>query len=257
MHKTFLFLILLFFSPSLFSFDATILVFGPPGSGKGTFSQYLKENYRYNHISAGDLVRQEIDKKTAIGRSIEERVKRGEFIDSSIMHELIRCKVLEYKDAGRPFIIDGFGRTQEDMQFLYTLLTSLDLLNNTFVLFLESPDEVCKERIMHRSLCSQCGHVYNTITSPPCLAERCDRCSGRLKQRLNDTPLVIEKRLKEYRTFTEGNYRKGLLFFPSLFYRTDKHLEELETWYANLADHIHAFQGNAKGFIEAFSSQSS
>ena len=257
MNKTLLSLLFLFFTHSLFSFDPIILVFGPPGSGKGTMSQYLKENYRYNHISAGDLVREEIDKKTAIGRVIEERVKRGEFIDASIMHELIGLKVRECKDAGSPFLIDGFGRTQEDMQFLYTFLVSLDLVQNTFVIFLESPDEVCKDRILHRTLCGQCGHVYNTLTAPPCLAERCDLCFGLLKKRLNDTPSVIEKRIKEYRAFTEASYRKGLLLFPSLVYRTDRPLEELKACYSTLADHIQKFQGNSRSFIENFSKDDS
>ncbi len=85
----------------------------PPGSGKETFGQFAKERC-YLHLSAGDPVRQEIAEKTAFRFQIEETVKRGDFVDSKVLMELIREKIIAMKASENPFIIDGFGRTKED-----------------------------------------------------------------------------------------------------------------------------------------------
>jgi adenylate kinase len=248
--KKYLFLFLLFSLQYLSSLEPTILLFGAPGSGKGTFSQYLKENYNYNHISAGDLIRNEIDKNTDIGRPLADIVRRGENVDPKIVQKLIRINVLECKKQGKPFIIDGFGRTDADMTFLHKLLVSMNLDKSSFILFFDAEDEVCKERISHRLLCSDCGHVYNELFNPPLTEGTCDLCSGCLKIRLNDTKEVIEKRILGYRQTVEKSYRKGFSLFPHILYNTSKPMNECLEFYSTLAVAIKAFPGSAAEFIK-------
>jgi len=246
--RNYFFSVFFLLSSPIFAFQACILVFGPPGCGKGTFSQFLKTNHHYNHISAGDLVRNEIVQKTSIGLQIEEIVKQGKFIDSEIMHSLIRSKVHELCRYNKSFIIDGFGHTQEDLQFLHELLDSLNLINKTFILFLDSPNEVCEQRILSRQVCPQCGHVYNIQSVRPQINKQCDLCSAPLKQRLNDTKQVIKKRIKDYRSKTEATYKKACDFFPVLFYQTNKNIQENTQWYSFLAENIDSFEGDSTQF---------
>lgn len=118
---------IILFTFSLLAIEPILVVYGPPGSGKGTFSQYLKEHYGYNHVSSGDLLRDEIDHKTVIGKEIEEVVKRGDFVRQEIIHDLMRTKVLNFLAEDRPFIIDGFARSEESLVFLENLFQELNL----------------------------------------------------------------------------------------------------------------------------------
>lgn len=227
-----------------------IVVLGPPGSGKGTFSQFLKQNYKYAHLSAGDIVRREIENKTPIGLQIANIVEKGRYIDTQVMRELLTHKVYESKNDNVSFIIDGFGRTDEEIQFLYNLLLQLNLISKTFVLFFDTNDALCEERMSNRIVCSRCEHIYNTSTAIPVIKGICDICSGRLKQRINDTPEIIKKKVHDYREKIEPNYKKSLLFFPYLFYCTDSGLDICMQFYKKLGAKISDFQGNSAELVD-------
>ncbi len=198
MYKWFIYLILSFIVP-LFANEQVIILIGPPGSGKGTFSQQLKHHHGYNHISAGDLVRNEIIKKTPIGLEIEEIVKKGNYISNETMHSLIEAAILKCAAEKKPFIIDGFPRKEESHQFLLNLLKNLNLVESTVAILIDADDHVCEERILNRQVCVDCNQVYNTVTAPSKIQNECDLCHGALIKRINDTPEVIKKRIKEYR----------------------------------------------------------
>lgn len=227
-----------------------IVVLGPPGSGKGTFSQFLKQNYKYAHLSAGDIVRREIENKTPIGLQIANIVEKGRYIDTQVMRELLTHKVYEAKNDNVSFIIDGFGRTDEEIQFLYNLLLQLNFISKTFVLFFDTNDALCEERMSNRIVCSQCEHIYNMSTAVPVIKGICDICSGRIKQRINDTPEIIKKKVHEYREKIEPNYKKSLLFFPYLFYCTDSDLDICMQFYKKLGAKISDFQGNSAELVD-------
>lgn len=249
MFKLSLFLSLfLSISHVAFALEPVIIALGAPGSGKGTFSQYFKENHDYNHFSAGDLVRTEIEKKTAIGLQIADIVKRGEYIDTKIMRELIVQNIHECKAAGKPFIIDGFGRTTEDIEFLYELLSNLDLLSQTIVIFLDADDAICKERMSHRLLCSHCDRIYNSLTVLPIVEGECDRCFHQLKKRMNDTPEIIEKKISDYRKTVESHYRRSFDFFPYIVVQTNDDIESCLASYTVLARKIAQFEGDIHEF---------
>lgn len=226
-----------FLSSALLAIDDPVIVLvGAPGSGKGTFSQLLKERYGFSHVSAGDLVRLEIQNETPIGLEIREIVKSGNFINSQIMHTLIRSKIYELEKEKKPLIIDNFCRSEEDIAFLYDLLGELHLLENTFVLSLDASDAVCKERIRDRMVCSTCAHVYNLKSHPPGLELVCDVCKSSLSIRINDSAAVIEKRLADYRQKVEPGYSYLYTLFPTIFLFAEKSIDECYCYYESLVE---------------------
>lgn len=212
-----------------------ILVFGPPGAGKGTFSQYAKGK-GYGHISAGDVIRDEIVKKTPIGLEIEEIVKRGEYIDPVLMFQLIKNRAEEFIQNAQAFIIDGYGRTTSDAARLRQFLHEIKAVGR--VVFLDAPDATCRERIVHRLICPSCNEIYNcsmglneSSVCPFC-HETC------LQKRLNDTPEVTDKRLKQYRELVYPCYQSFLVDLPYVLYNTDRDLKSCLCYYDSLLDPV-------------------
>lgn len=210
-----------------------ILLFGPPGSGKGTFSQVAKER-GYAHIGAGDLIRLEIQKQTEIGRTIEELVNRGEYIDPAITFQLVKNHVVEYLATGQPFIIDGYGRSFDDAARLRDLLKQINA--NVRVLFLDASNATCLERISHRLICSNCPMIYNQNMGYEA-NNLCPHCNeGHLQERLNDTQSVTEKRLKFYRESIYPAYFTFVDEFPTVSYTSESDLDVCLSFYNSLLD---------------------
>ena len=228
------FLICLFTTISLFAFDPVIILVGPPGAGKGTFSQHLKEKHGYNHICVGDILRNEIKEQTKLGREIEEIVKKGDYVDPQIIHVLLTKNVTKYQTEGKPFILDGFGQNKGDIETIEKLLEEMGLLNRAFLLYLKASNEICQNRILNRSICLNCGHVYNAVTAQPLLQETCDYCGTALQIKINDTPEVITKRLQYYREHIEQFYEAALSRFPSLVYNSSGSFETCTFFYDTL-----------------------
>lgn len=249
----YLLFVLLAFNSILSSLEPVVILLGPPGAGKGTFSQHLCDHYSYHHVSAGDLVRREIDRQTPIGIEIADTVKRGEYIEKRIMFELIGQEIVRLTRQGGPFIIDGFARCDEDLAFLCELLDSLDLNRRSLVVFLEADNEQCVERIAQRMVCPQCNHVYNKRSAPPLVAGKCDACQASLKSRINDTPEVIEKRIRDYRSEIEPFvYSEVTKCFPFISFSTVKPLSACLESYGLFALQIKDFSGNVNEFSEDF-----
>ena len=202
-----------------------ILLFGSPGAGKGTFSQHLKVHYGFAHISPGDLIREQIRQRTPLGLEVEEVVKRGNFIDKEIIHRLITDQVKKYKGQDKPFIIDGFGRTQEDQLFLCHLLKEFNLIDQVHAIYFEADMEICIQRMMNRVVCPQCGYIFNLKFSPPCSENTCDLCSSELEKRINDSVEVILKRLVEYHETIASIYRVGQNYYPFMNYDANQALD--------------------------------
>lgn len=192
------FLIFFFLANSSYAIE-NILLFGPPGSGKGTLSQIAIQKGPFMHICPGDMIRKEIFEQTPFGLEVKERVALGEDLPQEIVFEMIKLKLEECLTEHKYFIIDGFPRSVSGYLLLKDFFFNHKIdKKEVIVVILDFPDETLKERLKHRNICLNCFHIYNNISFPPKEVGVCDFCHHLLQKRLNDTDEVISKRLKDY-----------------------------------------------------------
>lgn len=175
-----------------------VILFGAPGSGKGTQGELLSERYGFPRISTGDLLRQAVKNGTPLGKKAETFMKEGRLVSDKIVEGLIRERIAE-KDCRKGYILDGFPRTipQADA------LTAMDGKKREIVIGIEVPSEVLVDRLSGRRICSSCQAVYNLSLQPPQNEGLCDACRSELVQRADDKPDVIQERIRVYREETE------------------------------------------------------
>jgi adenylate kinase len=167
------------------------IIMGVQGSGKGTQAKLLAERLDLEHISVGDIFRWNIQHHTKLGAQVRRSVDAGELISDDLVEAVVHQRLSEH-DWNFGFIIDGFPRNQPQARFF---LESYDL---DAVILLEVPDELVRERILSRRLCSVCGVDYNLIFHRPTVADVCEVCGGQLVARADDTPEAVEGRLRDY-----------------------------------------------------------
>lgn len=169
-----------------------IIIFGPPGSGKGTYASRLGPRLNIPHISTGDILREEVKNMTELGKRIQGYISTGKLVPDDVVNELVR-KRLSKEDCRRGFILDGYPRSLEQAEFL-DKLTKMD-----FVINLNVPDEVLVRRLSSRLVCRKCSAIYNILTLKPKVEGVCDKCGGKLYQRDDDRPEVVRKRIGLYK----------------------------------------------------------
>ncbi len=176
--------------------ELNLVLLGAPGSGKGTLAAKLGAKFGIPHISTGDLVREEISRKTPLGKQVEETVKSGGLVDDCVVKALL-LKRLCRADAKKGFILDGFPRNLDQAESLAVYVDETKKRLNA-VLYLKVPKKEIIKRISGRRQCSECGAVYNIYSNPPKKEKKCDRCGGRLYRRKDDSPKIVESRWKAY-----------------------------------------------------------
>ncbi|MFP4115991.1 MAG: adenylate kinase family protein [Candidatus Aenigmatarchaeota archaeon] len=187
-----------------------LLIFGPPGSGKGTYSSRIEERIDVEHIETGDIVREMMEKNNELGERIGEYVNKGKLVPDEIINDVVKRKLEEI--GMNNFILDGYPRTVEQAKFLDGI-TNLDVL-----ISLDVEDEILIERLSSRRVCKNCGEVYNKLFLKPEKQGVCDKCGGELYQRDDDKPEVIKDRIETYEKKSEPvlDYFEGELPFVVL-----------------------------------------
>lgn len=172
------------------------VVLGPQGGGKGTQSGFLLKHFHIPHISAGDELRAEIASGSKLGKQIASVIDGGGLMPSSFMNALMK-KRLSKSDARRGWISDGFPRQVPQAISLQRFSAP------TLVLLLHITDAAAIKRLSGRRVCPH-GHIYHIQHHRPTKkAGYCDHDGLKLKQRVDDTPTAIRKRLKLYHAQTE------------------------------------------------------
>ena len=168
-----------------------LVIFGPPGSGKGTYAAILKNRLDIPHISTGDLVRDEIRNRTSTGKEIEKYSDSGKLVPDDIITGILKKRISA--DLSKGFILEGYPRSVEQAKQLEKMVR-IDVVIN-----LDVPDRVIVDRLSARVQCRKCGAIYNERTMRPQVPGKCDKCLGELFKRVDDQPNVILERLRVYK----------------------------------------------------------
>ena len=177
-----------------------IILIGPPGSGKGTQAELLREKNGFVHYSTGEVFRDHIRRRTPVGLQVEGFVTSGGLVPDSVVLEVVNAFLAE--NAGKPILFDGFPRTIPQAEGLDKVLSAKKLAVDMAILVDLADDEVVK-RLTARRQCRKCGKIFNLTFKPPKVAGVCDDCGGELYQRKDDSEAVIRDRLNTYHQQTE------------------------------------------------------
>ncbi|HML02062.1 MAG TPA: nucleoside monophosphate kinase [Candidatus Bathyarchaeia archaeon] len=191
------------------------LIFGPPGSGKGTYSTRLEIDLKMTAIAMGDVFRDAIKQGTALGKKVESYLKSGQLVPDDVVVEVLEKKIHEKEDT-TGFILDGFPRTIQQAKALEKI-SKIDAVIN-----LQVPERIIIARLSSRRICKNCGAIYNVLYLKPKKEGTCDVCGGPLYQREDDTEKVIRDRIKVYEKQTQPllEYYKGRV--PFVNFRCEK-----------------------------------
>jgi adenylate kinase len=187
-----------------------VLLFGPPGCGKGTQAASIAHRFHIPAISTGEMFRAECKADTELGRLACSILKSGGLVGDAIVDKIVAARI-QQPDCASGFLLDGYPRTQEQATFLDGLVQKLGLPKPIAIL-LDVPAKVLVSRITARRQCGQCGRIYNMLSQPPKTGEICDDDRQPLIRREDDTEEVILARLKAYHDATGpviAYYRNG------------------------------------------------
>jgi len=194
--------------------ELNLILLGPPGAGKGTQAERLREDFALPHISAGDMLRAQVTDGTELGVRAKRYMDAGELVPDEVIIGMIIDRVGD-DDARDGFLLDGFPRNEEQADALGEALNGLDR-RLTAALLVEVSDEEVVRRLAGRRVCvKNPSHIYHVEFDPPKHEGVCDQDGARLLQREDDTEETIRRRLEVYHRQTAPlvNYynRVGLL----------------------------------------------
>ncbi len=178
-----------------------LILFGPPGAGKGTQAARLRTDFQLPYIATGDMLRGNVKEGTELGQKAKRYMDAGELVPDTLILAMAADR-LQQPDAQDGFILDGFPRTLEQARALDRQLAALRR-RVTAALLIDVPDEEVVRRLSGRRMCVKAGHNYHVEFDPPKHEGMCDQDGSRLVQRDDDKPEVIENRLRVYHDQTE------------------------------------------------------
>ena len=188
-----------------------LILFGPPGVGKGTQAKLLSALLGIPHISTGDMLRGAITAGTELGRKAKAVMDAGRLVADDIMIGIVR-DVLSSEACRKGFILDGFPRTVPQAEALTQVLNDLKR-SLTAVINMKVEEQTVIERLAGRIGCLKCGRIYNIGVDTVVDSRVCPNCGGELIQREDDKPETIRKRLRIYAESTAPvkEYYRGIL----------------------------------------------
>ncbi len=173
-----------------------ILLYGPPGCGKGTQGAVITQEFGIPSISTGEIFRAELKAGTPLGAAAKEIMASGGLVGDDIVNAMVRGR-LQQPDCKNGFLLDGYPRTIPQAEFLDRLLQEIGQ-PAPIVLYLEVPDSVLIARLTSRRQCPACGRIYTLLSQPPQRDGVCDADGTALIQRSDDKEEVIRARLNAY-----------------------------------------------------------
>jgi adenylate kinase len=201
-----------------------LIMFGPPGAGKGTFSSRLAHILGICRISTGDIFREHMAQGTKLGGNVKVYVQKGILVPDKIVIPVLRKRLI-HPNCEKGFILDGYPRTVRQAKALEN--EKIDVIINLIV-----PDEILIAKCVARRICKDCGDIYNVLNLDKTIQEvryivpsmspkvegKCDKCGGDLIQRIDDNPKMIKTRLNIYREQSTpvAQYYRGRIQFIDL-----------------------------------------
>lgn len=187
-----------------------ILLFGPPGCGKGTQSPCITDMLGIPSISTGEMLRAEVAAGTELGKVASEIMASGGLVTDELVNKILINRISR-ADAKNGFQLDGYPRTVAQAEFLDAALRQRGL-PEPMVLYFTAPDEVLIQRITSRRQCPTCGRIYNLLFKKPQRDGVCDVDGTALIQRKDDNEVTVRQRLAAYNELTKPvieHYSRG------------------------------------------------
>ena len=179
-----------------------VILFGPPGAGKGTQAKRIVQMYQIPQVSTGDMIRAEIRSGSKLGKRVESVLAAGRLADDATVNELVDER-LARPDCARGFLLDGYPRTRDQALHADRWLKERD--QDAVVIEIQVSYNEVVERLTGRRLCSnrECGAIFNISSHPPKIPGVCDVCQSPLMVRPDDREEVAEERLRVYEQQTK------------------------------------------------------
>ncbi len=175
-----------------------LVLLGPPGAGKGTLANLLKEDLGLKHISTGDILREEMKQGTQLGLKVKAFIEKGDLVPDEVVTKIIEQTLTSgAMNPAAGFMLDGFPRTTTQAYDLDRILAGIHKPID-YALYFDLSLPVIIQRLTGRRVCRKCGAVFHETNRPPQKKGVCDACGGELYQRADDKEETIKARLDVY-----------------------------------------------------------
>lgn len=173
-----------------------LILFGPPGAGKGTQAKFIVDSFNIPQISTGDMLRLAVKEQTPLGLVAKQLMESGALVPDDVVLGIVRERLV-LPDCVNGFVLDGFPRTIPQADALELILRQMNKVID-HVISLDVDNAAIVERLSGRRTCPSCGKGYHLVYDPPNVAGKCDSCNADLIQREDDREETVKNRLAVY-----------------------------------------------------------
>ena len=219
-----------------------IVMLGAPGSGKGTVAKLLTETLNIEHISTGDMFREEIKSGSELGKELENYMSDGKLVPDDVVIKILDER-LSRPTAQNGVVLDGFPRTKIQAEHLKELLSAKGKKINVAIQ-LNIPDEDIIYRTVKRRICSNkdCGAIYNLEFNKPKQEGICDICGSELYRREDDNEETVKRRIDTYHKRSEPIIKyfeeEGILYTVDLRAQDQVTKQDIDKWLKDINEKI-------------------